>query len=93
MPIYEYECAACGHRFELRQGFHEEPADACPQCQGKAHRVIHSVPVVFKGSGFYVNDYRKDGGRDYGGDREDKIDKAKGTKEEGSAKAESKAQP
>ena len=59
MPIYEYECCECEQRFERRQRFDEEPVSICPQCQGKAQRVIRSVPVIFKGSGFYVTDNRK----------------------------------
>ena len=58
MPIYEYECSACNFQFERKQRFDEEPVAVCPQCQGKCHRVIHSVPVIFKGSGFYVTDNR-----------------------------------
>ncbi len=58
MPIYEYECESCKHCFEKRQGFHDEPAAQCPQCQGQARRVIRSVPIIFKGSGFYVTDHR-----------------------------------
>jgi len=61
MPIYEYECRACHHRFERKQRFDEEPVAICPQCQSKAHRVIHSVPIIFKGSGFYVTDHRNPG--------------------------------
>ncbi len=60
MPIYEYECDSCGHCFEKKQGFHEKPVAVCPECKGKARRVIHSVPVIFKGSGFYVTDNRKE---------------------------------
>ena len=59
MPIYEYECFSCGGHFERRQRFDEEPVGICPSCQGKARRVIHCVPVIFKGSGFYVTDYPK----------------------------------
>lgn len=59
MPTYEYECGLCQHRFERRQRFDEEPVAVCPQCQGKARRVIHSIPVIFKGSGFYITDSRK----------------------------------
>ena len=59
MPIYEYECGECGWLFERRQRFDEEPVAVCPECQGKARRVIHSVPVIFKGSGFYITDSRK----------------------------------
>jgi putative FmdB family regulatory protein len=60
MPIYEYECELCRFHFERKQSFDEEPIAVCPECQGKTHRVIHSSPVIFKGSGFYVTDSRKD---------------------------------
>jgi len=59
MPIYEYECGHCSFRFEMKQGFDEEPQALCPQCQGRSHRVFHSTPVIFKGSGFYITDSRK----------------------------------
>ena len=59
MPIYEYECSECHCLFERKQRFEEEPVAICPECQGKARRVIHSVPVIFKGSGFYITDSRK----------------------------------
>ena len=62
MPIYEYECSLCQCRFERKQNFDEEPVAICPKCEGKARRVIHSVPVIFKGSGFYITDNRKDCG-------------------------------
>ncbi len=72
MPIYEYECCICDHHFERKQGFDEEPVAMCPKCRGKSRRVIHSVPVIFKGSGFYVTDNRK--GSDIG--KESKPEKA-----------------
>lgn len=59
MPLYEYQCKPNQHRFEVRHGFNEEPVQACPQCGGEVRRVIHPVGVVFKGSGFYVTDSRK----------------------------------
>ncbi len=61
MPIYEYECSLCHFYFERRQRFDEEPVAICPKCQGKACRVLHSIPVIFKGSGFYTTDNRKGG--------------------------------
>ena len=61
MPIYEYECSLCHFHFERRQRFDEEPVAICPKCQGKARRVLHSIPVIFKGSGFYITDNRKGG--------------------------------
>ena len=60
MPIYEYECGICSVRFERKQSFDAEPVAKCPECKGKARRVIHSIPVIFKGSGFYITDSRKD---------------------------------
>jgi putative FmdB family regulatory protein len=57
LPIYEYECSGCGSRFDRRQRFDEEPITTCPICASKARRVIHSVPVLFKGSGFYCTDH------------------------------------
>ena len=62
MPTYEYECRTCRHRFEERQSFSADPVANCPVCNDGARRVIHSVPVVFKGSGFYVNDYKRANG-------------------------------
>lgn len=59
MPIYEYECGLCEHHFERKQRFDEEPVAICPECQGKSRRVIHSTPVIFKGSGFYITDSRR----------------------------------
>ena len=59
MPTYEYECGSCHFHFERKQKFDEEPVAMCPKCGGKARRVIHSVPVIFKGSGFYTTDSRK----------------------------------
>ena len=58
MPIYEYECPECSHRFEKRQSFHDEPKADCPECSKPARRVFHPAPIIFKGSGFYVTDHR-----------------------------------
>jgi len=60
MPIYEYECERCRLRFELRRHFGEDGGTSCPQCQGEARRLFSPVPIIFKGSGFYVTDNRKD---------------------------------
>ena len=59
MPTYEYECGKCSYRFDMRQGFDDEPHAMCPQCQGKARRVFHPAPIIYRGSGFYVTDSRK----------------------------------
>jgi putative FmdB family regulatory protein len=60
MPLYEYECGKCAHRFEQRKSFSEGAVAACPRCKCTARRVFAPVPIVFKGSGFYVTDYRKE---------------------------------
>ena len=59
MPIYEYECQICGHRFERLQHFSDEPMKICPDCAGPVERVIQPVGVIFKGSGFYITDNRQ----------------------------------
>lgn len=65
MPIYEYECNKCGHRFEVRQGFTDSPIATCQAkgCRGKVHRVVSAPAIIFKGSGFHVNDYGRNGGK------------------------------
>jgi putative FmdB family regulatory protein len=59
MPIYEYVCDDCGFGFERLQSFHDAPLDTCPQCSGSVRRVITSVGVIFKGSGWYITDSRR----------------------------------
>lgn len=61
MPIYVYECDSCEHRFEERQGFHDDPLTDCPRCEGSVRRVFMPAPIIFKGSGFYVTDSRPAG--------------------------------
>ena len=59
MPIYQYECDTCGVRFERMQRMSEDPLTECPECDGKVHRVIQPVGIIFKGSGFYITDNRQ----------------------------------
>jgi putative FmdB family regulatory protein len=60
MPTYEYECQRCGHRFEKFQNMSEELLKECPQCGGELRRLIgKGAGIIFKGSGFYVTDYKK----------------------------------
>ncbi len=58
MPTYQYECKDCQHRFEQFQKFSDDPLTDCPTCEGSVRRVIQNVGVVFKGSGWYINDSR-----------------------------------
>lgn len=59
VPLYEYQCFPERHVFEVRQGINDEPVSVCEVCGGPVRRVIQPVGIVFKGSGFYVNDSRK----------------------------------
>lgn len=57
MPLYTYRCKECEHQFDIRQSFSEDSLIDCPNCEQPALRkVINQVGVVFKGTGFYVND-------------------------------------
>lgn len=59
MPTYSYRCADCDHRFDAVQRFADDPLRECPACGGPIRRVIQPVGVVFKGSGWYINDSRQ----------------------------------
>jgi putative FmdB family regulatory protein len=59
MPIYQYVCDECGFEFERMQSFHDAPLDTCPECGGSVRRVISPVGVIFKGSGWYITDSRR----------------------------------
>jgi putative FmdB family regulatory protein len=61
MPTYVYKCEECNYHFEQIQKFSDKPLKACPRCKGKVKRVIHPTGIVFKGSGWYVNDSRPAG--------------------------------
>lgn len=62
MPTYDYECDACGHKFEHYQGINDDVLKKCPECKkNKLRRLLGTgAAVVFKGSGFYQTDYRSD---------------------------------
>ncbi len=57
MPLYDYQCQKCGHRFEKIQKFSDKIVTKCPECGGRVERVISAPAVQFKGSGWYVTDY------------------------------------
>jgi putative FmdB family regulatory protein len=60
MPTYEYECKKCGNTFDLFQSMADEPVKICPTCGGDVRRLINGgTGIIFKGSGFYINDSRK----------------------------------
>ena len=57
MPLYEYECESCAHRFEVIQKFSDAPISVCPKCGGPVQKLLSSPAIQFKGSGFYLTDY------------------------------------
>ncbi|MDD5593552.1 MAG: zinc ribbon domain-containing protein [Candidatus Margulisbacteria bacterium] len=59
MPLYDYKCTKCGHIFEVQQKMSEEALKYCPVCKGPIKRLISAAGIIFKGSGFHVNDYGK----------------------------------
>ena len=61
MPLYEYQCKKCKHRFEQIQKFSDKPVKKCPKCGGPVEKLISTSSVQFKGSGWYVSDYGRKG--------------------------------
>jgi putative FmdB family regulatory protein len=100
MPLYEYQCKKCHHRFERIQKFSDPHVKKCPDCGGPVEQVVSAPAVQFKGSGWYVTDYAKkssrgsatssSNGESGGGDSSKKDDKketkSETSKSEGSSK-------
>lgn len=57
MPVYEYQCQACGHTFEARQKFSDVPLTECPGCRGEVRKLISRVGFALKGGGWYQQGY------------------------------------
>jgi putative FmdB family regulatory protein len=85
MPLYEYQCEKCQHRFEKIQKFSDPHVKRCPKCGGPVEQLLSAPAVQFKGSGWYVTDYAKksgsqassNGGSSDKGDKAEKKDEAK----------------
>jgi putative FmdB family regulatory protein len=93
MPLYEYQCKKCHHRFERIQKFSDPHVKKCPDCGGPVEQVVSAPAVQFKGSGWYVTDYAKQssGGSsssngESGSKKEDKKDSKTEAKSESSTK-------
>lgn len=61
MPIYEYQCLECNHKFEVKQSMNDEPLNSCEKCGKPVRKLYNAAGIIFKGSGFYVNDYKNKG--------------------------------
>ena len=94
MPLYEYECKKCGHRFEKIQLYSDKMVKKCPECGGQVEQMISAPAVQFKGSGWYVTDYAKkssspgsSGSGDSGSkDKKDDKPKSESSSKDGSSK-------
>src|SRR5271163_1660870 len=87
MPLYEYRCKACGHRFEKIQTFSAPDEKECPVCKGEVERLISAPAVHFSGSGFYSTDYasKPSAPKSEGGSKDGKSSAGEGTKDSSSA--------
>jgi putative FmdB family regulatory protein len=81
VPIYEYRCTKCGHRFEVIQKVNDAHISKCEKCKGKAERLISSPAIQFKGSGWYITDYARKGQSD----RSNQSDKSSSSEPSGSS--------
>jgi len=86
MPLYEYECKKCHHRFEKIQKFSDPHTKKCPRCGAPVEQVISAPAVQFKGSGWYVTDYAKKSSAPSSSSNSSNGDSA--TKKDGKAKSE-----
>ena len=85
VPIYEYQCEACNHRFEVIQKVSDRPIKKCVLCLGKVHKLLSAPGLLFKGSGWYVTDYANPERK-----KAMEAEKKASSSDGGSAKAESK---
>ena len=89
MPLYDYECLVNGHVFEVRQKVIEVGNAPCPTCSSDSRRIFHSVPILFKGSGFYSTDHRK--GQASSSNGKDESSSESESKSESSSKSKSES--
>ena len=89
MPLFEYECSKCGHRFEKIHKFSDRSIKTCPKCGGKVARLPSAPAIQFKGSGWYITDYARKG-QSGGEEKSSKPgdEKSSNAAEEKSSKAE-----
>ncbi|HXO38705.1 MAG TPA: FmdB family zinc ribbon protein [Candidatus Acidoferrum sp.] len=93
MPLYEYQCKKCKHKFEKIQKFSDRPIKKCPECGGPLDKIQHAPNVQFKGSGWYVTDYggkgdksKAEGGSEKGSSEKDSAEKGGSEKKDTAAK-------
>ncbi|MCC7125853.1 MAG: zinc ribbon domain-containing protein [Acidobacteria bacterium] len=88
MPLYEYQCDACGHRFEVIQKFSDAPIEVCPKCGGSVQKLLSSPAIQFKGSGWYITDYARSGSSEASKAAPGKTDSSSSSGSESGTKAD-----
>ena len=91
MPLYEYECGRCKHRFELIQKFSDKPVRKCPDCGGRTRRLISAPAIRFKGTGWYVTDYADKGRSQASSEKSEAMREASDSKSESASSAKDKS--
>jgi putative FmdB family regulatory protein len=88
VPLYEYQCKKCKHKFEKIQKFSDRPIKKCPECGSPVEKVMHAPNVQFKGTGWYVTDYggKSDKSKTDGGPEKGSAEKSGSEKKETAAK-------
>lgn len=92
MPLYEYECESCGHRFEVIQKFSDALVDTCPKCSGKVTKLFSSPAIQFKGSGWYLTDYARAGKSDSSAEAAKRSADTPASEPKGESKSQSKGE-
>ena len=82
MPLYEYGCPTCGQVADVRHGFDEKPELKCERCGTALVRRFSAAPIVFKGSGFYVNDSRASASKSDKSESSEKAEKSGAQRED-----------
>ena len=92
MPTYEYQCKNCGFKFEEFQSIAAAPLEKCPSCGGKLVRLVSGgAGLIFKGSGFYITDYKNSKSKANTESSERKADKEAKSSEEKSTSSDKKS--
>jgi putative FmdB family regulatory protein len=91
MPLYEYQCDTCAHRFEVIQKYSDAPIEICPKCGAHVSKLLSSPAIQFKGSGWYVTDYGKGGSSGSGSSSSESKNESK-NESKGDSKSETKTE-
>ena len=93
MPLYEYSCHRCGKTFEVMQKFSDEPLTTHENCGGEVERLISAPSFQFKGTGWYVTDYGRNGKGSTGSDSKSKSETKKEPKTETKTESKTESKP